>query len=128
MGHNNIESEMGSLFLKKLQMFFLHLLKRPRNHSTIKINLRAVAIALNSKQRSFVNNGNVEIVDDPSLRRSNRGKHRKLDRKSSPRSIKEFEEQGNRKFETSDIQHWCQVSPLDYGEIECSYVSTSISS
>lgn len=82
MGHNNIESEMGSLFLKKLQMYFLHLLKKPRDNSKIKRNLRAAAFAMNSKQKSCLNNGNVKSDNDLPLRKSNGGKHRKLARKS----------------------------------------------
>ncbi len=106
MGHNNIEYDMGNLYIKKLQNFLLFLLKYPskRKISPVSLVMGSEAGKRLSTTKNF---------------------ERRLQRKPSPKSFDDFGEE--EKDERTKTGPWCRVVALDYGEIECSYVSASVS-
>ena len=107
MGHNNIESDMCSLFIKRLQRFFLHLIKSQMqaDRRTVKRSLSPVAVFFNDTPEEEMN---VEPkVKLPRLR-------------SSPMSaVDAFEERWIKSQMSSTGV--CRVhSAIEFGEIECS--------
>jgi pimeloyl-ACP methyl ester carboxylesterase len=105
MGHNNIESEMCSLFIKKLQSFFLYIIKTkvPLNSQFEKLSKRR-----KRQVEIMVNNfPELEVEVSPKA---------KLNRTESPKSVAEA---NDHKFVFDSISP--HMSPaIEFGEIECS--------
>ena len=111
MGHNNIESDMCSLFIKKLQRFFLFLIKNQAQAKEIqeeqsrKRRKRQVEILINSVP---------DIEEEEMLPKA------KLYRQKSPTSVLEADQQ-TLVFD-GILPHINIPSSIEFGEIECSII------
>lgn len=114
MGHNNIEADMCSMFIKKLQRFFLYVLKT--QNPAISRSER-LAERIKPQVEIVINGTPLKVVADESVPKA------KLERNISPRAISDaFDDKG---MDNSD--HSTCVSSLDgefeFGEIECLILS-----
>lgn len=112
MGHNNIESDMCSMFIKKLQRFFLYVLKsqKPSIGQSKKLLMKntQVEIVINGTPLEKEKSGNTSSLVPKA----------KLHRRVSPKSVSEVYEQN---FMDNSDHSTCvsSVNEPEFAEIEC---------